>query len=150
MRGALATAFRDLHADTLRSNKAVNPSMLKRLMARWAPHLSAGFAQQDSQEFLRFLLDGLSEDLNGPSKSRKKPEDLTEEQLNNMVVVAQSEYVGGRGGFTGEGRHGTGLTLSLRRYWWERHLSLNGSIITSTFSGQLQSTITCGTCNTTS
>ena len=32
------------------------------------------------------------------------------------------------------------------KYWWSRHLHLNDSYITSTFCGQIISTITCGKC----
>jgi ubiquitin carboxyl-terminal hydrolase 2/21 len=98
--------------------------MLKRLMGKWAPHLSAGYSQQDSQEFLRYLLDGLSEDLNNRGGRPSKPADLKEEELMKKSPADQSNY------------------------WWTRHYALNNSHITSTFSGQLMSTITCGTCST--
>ena len=39
------------------------PKELKRNVARYAPQFS-GYNQQDSQEFMSFLLDGLHEDLN--------------------------------------------------------------------------------------
>ena len=39
------------------------PSALKQTMATFAPQF-AGYGQHDSQEFLRFLLEGLHEDVN--------------------------------------------------------------------------------------
>ena len=48
----------------------VVPRDLKSVVGKLAPHLS-GFAQQDCQELLRFLLDGLSEDLNRTGKKLK-------------------------------------------------------------------------------
>ena len=39
------------------------PKSLKQSVARYAPQFS-GYSQQDSQEFMSFLLDGLHEDLN--------------------------------------------------------------------------------------
>ncbi|CAM9375226.1 unnamed protein product, partial [Discosporangium mesarthrocarpum] len=45
------------------SQHAVVPRGLKEAISRFAPTFS-GYAQQDSQEFLQFFLDGLHEDLN--------------------------------------------------------------------------------------
>ena len=45
-------------------------------MGRFAPRFS-GYSQQDSQEFLGFLLDGLHEDLN---RVRKKPYTTTPDE----------------------------------------------------------------------
>lgn len=42
---------------------SVSPKRFKWRLARFAPQFS-GYAQQDSQELLAFLLDGLHEDLN--------------------------------------------------------------------------------------
>ncbi len=124
MRGQLAMGFAETLSAVYSSkpNSSVNPSVLKRLVGKWAPHLS-GYAQQDSQEFMRFLLDGLSEDLNN-KKRPIKPMDMTEAALEKMSIEAQSDY------------------------WWSRHLALNSSFITETFSGQLMSAVECGTCHT--
>jgi ubiquitin C-terminal hydrolase len=42
---------------------AVGPKNFKLTLGKWAPQFS-GFQQQDSQELLSFLMDGLHEDLN--------------------------------------------------------------------------------------
>jgi ubiquitin carboxyl-terminal hydrolase 2/21 len=41
----------------------VNPTHFKKCIAKFAPRFM-GYDQQDAQEFLRYLLDGLHEDLN--------------------------------------------------------------------------------------
>ena len=46
-----------------RDHDVVAPTDIKRLVGSYAPRF-LGYNQQDSQEFLRFLLDGLHEDLN--------------------------------------------------------------------------------------
>ncbi|GMH76605.1 hypothetical protein TL16_g07139 [Triparma laevis f. inornata] len=120
MKGQLVKGFVEVFRMAYSS---VNPNGLKRLVGKWAPHLS-GFAQQDSQEFMRFLLDGLAEDLNNRRNRTKRPEDLKEEELEKLTSEIQSNY------------------------WWKRHLSNNDSFITETFCGQLMSTVECCHCST--
>jgi hypothetical protein len=58
-------AFADLIVELWSdSSKAVSPTKFKQAIGKFAPRF-LGYAQQDSQEFLRFLLDGLHEDLYG-------------------------------------------------------------------------------------
>ena len=123
MGGELAKTFADTFLQVLKCKEhgCVNPATLKRVVGRWAPHLS-GYQQQDAQEFMRFLMDGLSEDLNNKSPRPSKPHDLTEEQLGRLAVESQSDY------------------------WWRRHLALNDSIVTETFCGQFMSKLVCCTC----
>ena len=121
MKGALASSFartlKDLHGAPPRSS--VNPTSLKRLVGKWAPHLG-GFAQQDSQEFTRFLLDGLHEDLK--EREGPGPTEIKEKELESLPFQKQSDY------------------------WWARHLAKNDSFITSTFAGQTMSTRECCSC----
>ena len=51
------------------SRSSVSPAGLKSAIAKFAPQFN-GYSQQDSQEVLSFLLDGLHEDLN---RVLKKP-----------------------------------------------------------------------------
>jgi ubiquitin carboxyl-terminal hydrolase 4/11/15 len=64
MGGKLATAYAKLLKD-MWSGKftVVVPAEFKRTIGEYAPQF-AGYQQQDSQELMSFLLDGLHEDLN--------------------------------------------------------------------------------------
>jgi ubiquitin C-terminal hydrolase len=68
-------------------------------------------------ELLRFLLDGLHEDLNRVSV-KPKYQELPGEGDPNKIAAE----------------------------WWNYNLSRDSSVITDYFSGQLISTITCGSC----
>ncbi len=70
MGGKLADAFGALMDKLWRGNVgSVTPRAFKAELARFAPQFG-GYAQQDSQELLAFLLDGLHEDLN---RIKQKP-----------------------------------------------------------------------------
>eukprot|EP00602_Paraphysomonas_sp_CaronLab_P003006 CAMPEP_0185032642 /NCGR_PEP_ID=MMETSP1103-20130426/20883_1 /TAXON_ID=36769 /ORGANISM="Paraphysomonas bandaiensis, Strain Caron Lab Isolate" /LENGTH=664 /DNA_ID=CAMNT_0027568615 /DNA_START=114 /DNA_END=2105 /DNA_ORIENTATION=+ len=64
LKGALATAFAELVEEmfSVSAGCAVAPLSFKKMVTKLAPHL-LDYEQQDCQEFLRFLLDGMSEDL---------------------------------------------------------------------------------------
>merc|ERR1719361_1261378 len=64
MKGHIAKRFGDLVREMWEgSSRTVAPIKLRWTIGRYATNFS-GFQQQDSQEFLAFLLDGLHEDLN--------------------------------------------------------------------------------------
>lgn len=70
MRGEIAKAFAGLLLQIWTGEySAVAPRQFKTQVGRFAPQFS-GYQQQDSQELLAFLLDGLHEDLN---RIQKKP-----------------------------------------------------------------------------
>ncbi|KTF82611.1 hypothetical protein cypCar_00016797 [Cyprinus carpio] len=70
MRGEIAEAYADLVKQMWLSRSSyVAPRTFKTQVGRFAPQFS-GYQQQDSQELLAFLLDGLHEDLN---RVKKKP-----------------------------------------------------------------------------
>ncbi|XP_030667641.1 ubiquitin carboxyl-terminal hydrolase 4 isoform X3 [Nomascus leucogenys] len=70
MKGEIAEAYAELIKQMWSGRDAhVAPRMFKTQVGRFAPQFS-GYQQQDSQELLAFLLDGLHEDLN---RVKKKP-----------------------------------------------------------------------------
>uniref|UniRef100_A0A3B3URK3 Ubiquitin carboxyl-terminal hydrolase 8 n=1 Tax=Poecilia latipinna TaxID=48699 RepID=A0A3B3URK3_9TELE len=79
----------------------------------------AGYDQQDSQELLLFLMDGLHEDLNkADNRKRYKEEENDHLDDQNAANVA-----------------------------WNKHKLLNESIIVALFQGQFKSTVQCLTCH---
>ncbi|OWK16726.1 USP15, partial [Cervus elaphus hippelaphus] len=87
------------------------------MRGRFAPQFS-GYQQQDCQELLAFLLDGLHEDLN---RIRKKPYiQLKDADGRPDKVVAEEA--------------------------WENHLKRNDSIIVDIFHGLFKSTLVCPEC----
>jgi ubiquitin carboxyl-terminal hydrolase 8 len=127
-KGILAHKFAELvQLMFCESYSYVAPSGLKDLCGRIREQFM-GFEQQDSQEFLTFLLDGLHEDLNsnGDKERLKNLTDEEEHRREQMTVRLAS-------------------TIE-----WERYLKSNFSLIVDTVQGQLQSRLRCLTCNHTS
>ncbi|KYQ96883.1 peptidase C19 family protein [Tieghemostelium lacteum] len=120
MKGQIAEIYGKLMKDMWGGSSCVVPKNLKWIIGKYAPQFS-GLSQQDSQELLSFLLDGLHEDLN---KVLKKPyqEDKPEpkEQREDSVVALEQ---------------------------WENHLKRNQSVIVSLFQGQYKSTLVCAKCS---
>lgn len=119
-KGQLAEAFGALVA-TLWSRRyaSVAPRALRRTLAKWAPRF-AGYQQQDSQEMLSYLLDGLHEDLN---------------------EVTRKPYVEAID--CGDGSRSEAEAAVAAWAGYERR---NKSRIEELFHGQLRSTITCPDC----
>ena len=88
--------------ENLFNGTAVSPRQFKRTIAKWAPQFT-GTRQQDSQEFLRFLLDGLHEDLN---RIRTKP---AYEELKDIENESDRDKA---------------------NRWWKNHCDRNESFIT--------------------
>lgn len=93
------------------------PRSFKMMVGRFAPQFS-GYQQQDCQELMAFLLDGLHEDLN---RVKKKPYvELKEAEGRRDEVVAKEA--------------------------WENYQKRNNSIIVDIFHGLLKSTLVCPDC----
>ena len=97
----------------------INPSYFKRIFAHFV-HKFSGYAQQDSNEFLIYLLDKIHEDLNTITvkpyiEMESKKENQTDEEVSKI--------------------------------WWEKHLKRENSIIVDLFHGQYKSTISCNDCH---
>lgn len=100
------------------NNTSFLPREFKCAVSRFAPQFT-GFSQQDCQELMAFLLDGLHEDLN---RIRDKPyiEVKNEvEQRPDEVVAAES---------------------------WANYKKRNDSIVVDTFHSMLKSTLVCPGC----
>ncbi|XP_076448226.1 ubiquitin carboxyl-terminal hydrolase 4-like [Babylonia areolata] len=118
MRGEIAVSFAELIREMWSGicNYTV-PRNFKIAVGRFAPQFS-GYQQQDSQELMAFLLDGLHEDLN---RIRKKPYiELKDASGREDAVVAKEA--------------------------WENYKKRNDSIIVDTFHGLLKSTVECPDC----
>jgi ubiquitin carboxyl-terminal hydrolase 2/21 len=121
MKGALIKAFAEVIKKVWSqdaSDRVVNTASLKSQIQRFAPRF-IGYAQQDAQEFLRYLLEGLHEDVN---RVKEKPKPiLTEidEKLSDSEKSAES---------------------------WSRYLRVDNSKIVDYFVGQLKSTLKCTHC----
>ncbi|GLG93575.1 Ubiquitin carboxyl-terminal hydrolase 32 [Gryllus bimaculatus] len=118
MKGKIATAFGEL-IKIMWSGKypfAV-PNNFKEQVGTFAPQFS-GYQQQDSQELLTFLLDGLHEDLN---KIKQKPYIAMSDSDGRPDEIVASEA-------------------------WEIYQKRNDSIIVDYFHGLLKSTVVCPDC----
>ncbi|ETN20034.1 hypothetical protein PPTG_03127 [Phytophthora nicotianae INRA-310] len=120
-KGALANAFGDLIKVLWTGDKftATRPVELKRVIGKVASRFT-GYDQQDAQEFLRFLLDGLHEDLNRVLKKPAYYEIKDRPEAKDRDV--SDEY-------------------------WKFYLERNASALSELFCGQLRSEIRCETCN---
>ncbi|CAG8753754.1 3735_t:CDS:2, partial [Cetraspora pellucida] len=105
----------------------VSPVTFKEAIGRFAPQFS-GSDQQDSQEFLAYLLDGLHEDLNViiDKPIIKELTSQEEEEMERLQPQIASEIE------------------------WEKYLTRNYSVVVSLFQGQFRNKLTCLTCEKTS
>uniref|UniRef100_A0A6M2DM14 Ubiquitin carboxyl-terminal hydrolase n=1 Tax=Xenopsylla cheopis TaxID=163159 RepID=A0A6M2DM14_XENCH len=118
--GALIKAFSTLICELWApgSSRVINTSLLKSQVQKIAPRFM-GYAQQDAQEFLRYLLEGLHEDIN---RVKTKPRGITTEiddNLSDSQKAAES---------------------------WARYIRMEDSHIVDLFVGQLKSTLKCTIC----
>nr|XP_025039391.1 ubiquitin carboxyl-terminal hydrolase 2 [Pelodiscus sinensis] len=98
-------------------NEAVSPSEFKTQIQRYAPRF-VGYNQQDAQEFLRFLLDGLHSEVN---RVLVRPRS----NLDNLDHLPDDEK---------------------GRQMWRRYQEREDSRIGDLFVGQLKSSLTCSEC----
>jgi ubiquitin carboxyl-terminal hydrolase 4/11/15 len=103
---------------------SVQPRHFKSIIGRYAPAFS-GYGQQDSQEFVGFLLDGLQEDLN---RIKKKPyiekPDSTDEMIHNPAAIRE-----------------------MAAKVWDITKKRDDSVIADLFTGMYKSTLVCPVCD---
>jgi len=118
MKGEIARTFGQLIKDMWSGKYTyVVPRAFKMAVGRFAPQFS-GYQQQDSQELLTFLLDGLHEDLN---RVKQKP------------YVEMSD---------GDGKPDSVVAMEA----WTNYKKRNDSVILDIFHGLLKSTVVCPEC----
>lgn len=116
--GYLISAYSELIKELwMGTDSYVSPWNIKKVIGKFAPQFS-GYSQQDSQELLSYLLDGLHEDLN---RVIKKP------------FVEDIEY---------NGQKDEDLSIES----WNNYLKRNQSIIMDLFAGQYKSRLDCPDC----
>ncbi|XP_029699850.1 ubiquitin carboxyl-terminal hydrolase 2-like isoform X2 [Takifugu rubripes] len=99
------------------SSEAVSPSEFKTQIQRYAPRF-VGYNQQDAQEFLRFLLDGLHNEVN---RVTVRPRGSVED-LDHLPDEEKGKKM------------------------WSKYLEREDSKIVDLFVGQLKSSLTCSHC----
>ncbi|KAI9792202.1 MAG: CSN-associated deubiquitinating enzyme Ubp12 [Peltula sp. TS41687] len=118
---AYANLLDQMYAPT--SPTSVTPRNFKNIIGRYGAAFS-GCGQQDSQEFLGFLLDGLQEDLNRiQQKSYIGNPDSTDEMVTNPVALR-----------------------ALADKCWDIYKACNDSVIVDLFAGTYKSTLVCLVC----
>uniref|UniRef100_A0A4W5L5N0 Ubiquitin carboxyl-terminal hydrolase n=1 Tax=Hucho hucho TaxID=62062 RepID=A0A4W5L5N0_9TELE len=118
MRGEIAEAYADLVKQMWLSRSSyVAPRTFKTQVGRFAPQFS-GYQQQDSQELLAFLMDGLHEDLN---RVKKKPYLALQDAGGRPDEIVAKEA-------------------------WTNHRLRNDSVIVDIFHGLFKSTLVCPEC----
>uniref|UniRef100_A0A8C7V2J0 Ubiquitin carboxyl-terminal hydrolase n=1 Tax=Oncorhynchus mykiss TaxID=8022 RepID=A0A8C7V2J0_ONCMY len=118
MRGEIAESYADLVKQMWLSRSSyVAPRTFKTQVGRFAPQFS-GYQQQDSQELLAFLMDGLHEDLN---RVKKKPYLALQDAGGRKDEIVAKEA-------------------------WTNHRLRNDSIIVDIFHGLFKSTLVCPEC----
>ncbi|RAL13841.1 putative ubiquitin-specific protease UBP12 [Aspergillus homomorphus CBS 101889] len=119
---AYANLLRQIFDEAGQSSFA--PRQLKQTIGRYGPAFS-GYGQQDSQEFLLFLLDGLQEDLN---RIQKKPYIEKPDSTDDMV-------------------HDKAALKEFADKCWDIYKARNDSVITDLFAGMYKSTLVCPVCD---
>lgn len=128
--GNIAKAFHDLIQNLwgdslLPLRPSFSPNNFKSMVGH-CNSMFGGYMQQDSQEFLAFLLDSLHEDLNRIIKKPyvEKPSLPKDADVDNFQIIKD-----------------------LAEKTWKSNLLRNDSIITDLFVGMYKSTLECPECN---
>ncbi|TGZ68832.1 hypothetical protein CRM22_004061 [Opisthorchis felineus] len=123
MRGNLFTAYASLMNelwDPDMFESSTSPMQFKTQIQRFAPRF-VGYSQQDSQEFLRYVLEGLHNEVN---RVTKRPHPVTPDYAAEDKLADRDKA----------------------DLYWKRYLSMDNSAIVDLFVGQLMSTLECAEC----
>ncbi|CAH1796752.1 unnamed protein product [Owenia fusiformis] len=121
LKGALINAFVSLLNSIWKSGESyVVPTSLKAQIQKFAPRFG-GYNQQDAQELLIYVLEGLHQDVNRVT-TKVKREIIDDKQLEGLNTYEQS------------------------RLYWRNYTKVDDSFIVDTFVGQLRSTLRCTEC----
>lgn len=124
--GAVATAYANLVGEMYGDHMGTSfsPRQFKNTISKYGPAFS-GYGQQDSQEFLLFLLDGLQEDLNRiKNKPYTQKPDSTDEMVRNPAALR-----------------------AFADRCWDLYKARNDSVVTDLFAGMYKSTVVCPVCD---
>lgn len=118
--GQIASSYYDLIYNLWNCNSDfLSPGEFRHMLIKIVKKFQ-GFSQQDSHEYLTYLLDSLHEDMN---RNLSKPYiEMKEKEANESDSEASKR-------------------------WWENHLKRENSIIVDLFHGQYKSTIMCPQCS---
>ncbi|KAI4476401.1 hypothetical protein M0804_013611 [Polistes exclamans] len=121
MKGALIKAFSQVIHELWQvdCDHAVNTTALKSQIQRFTPRFM-GYSQQDAQEFLRYLLEGLHEDVN---RVTIKPQPIHTD-IPDMYTESEKAAES-----------------------WKRYLRSEDSMVVDLFVGQLRSSLRCTFCD---
>lgn len=117
--------FGDKISNASGSHSAYAPSNFKTTIGHLNSMFS-GYMQQDSQEFIAFLLDGLHEDLNR----------IVDKPYIEKPCLSPNEDV-----------HDFSVLKRLADETWDKHLMRNDSVITDLFVGLYESVLHCPECD---
>lgn len=129
MARVFASLINRLFNDNAENNhtNAISPREFKNTIGQYSS-MFHGYLQQDSQEFISWLLDSLHEDLNRIINKPylEKPE-LKDDEIDDAVAIS-----------------------NLAKTCWDQFKQRNDSVIVDLFSGLYQSILVCPDCNKTS
>ncbi|VDP69579.1 unnamed protein product [Echinostoma caproni] len=123
MRGTLFASYASLMKDLWEPeprDSSVSPHQFKTQIQRFAPRF-VGYSQQDAQEFLRYVLEGLHIEVN---RVTKRPHPVTPDYAAEDRLADREKA----------------------EIYWKRYLSMDNSEIVDLFVGQLMSTLECTEC----
>ena len=118
--GNIVTSYYDLLYKLWEEKKDnIHPLNFREIFVNYVKQFE-GFSQQDSHEFLNFMLDNIHEDLNRVED--KKYIELDEKKDNETDIEASKR-------------------------WWDYNLLRDNSIIVDLFYGQFKNTLSCNICD---